>query len=57
MSNNNIKIVIRKFNLAKLIDKTISLFDSLKEKKELQITFNYDPKLNLKINSDKLRIR
>lgn len=47
----------RKFNLAKLIDKTISLFDLLKEKKGLNITFNYDPKLPFKINSDKLRIR
>ncbi|CAD8126953.1 unnamed protein product [Paramecium sonneborni] len=57
IENKSIRIVCRKFNLAKLIDKTISLFDLLKEKKGLNITFNYDPKLPLKINSDKLRIR
>ncbi|CAD8142695.1 unnamed protein product [Paramecium octaurelia] len=57
IENKTIRIVCRKFNLAKLIDKTISLFDLLKEKKGLNITFNYDPKLPLKINSDKLRIR
>ncbi|CAD8046193.1 unnamed protein product [Paramecium sonneborni] len=57
IENKSIRIVCRKFNLAKLIDKTISLFDLLKEKKGLNITFNYDPKLPFKINSDKLRIR
>ncbi|CAD8044052.1 unnamed protein product [Paramecium primaurelia] len=57
IENKSIRIVCHKFNLPKLIDKTISLFDLLKEKKGLNITFNYDPKLPLKINSDKLRIR
>ncbi|CAK78700.1 unnamed protein product (macronuclear) [Paramecium tetraurelia] len=57
IENKSIRIVCHKFNLPKLIEKTISLFDLLKEKKGLNITFNYDQKLPIKITSDKLRIR
>ena len=57
VDNKKIKLVLRKFNLAKLIDKTISIFDLLTDKKELTIKCDYNEKLPLRINSDKFRIR
>ncbi|CAD8139762.1 unnamed protein product [Paramecium octaurelia] len=57
VENNNIKLVYKKFNLQNLIKKTISIFDSLKDKKDIIITFNYDSKLPTAVNSDKFRIR
>ncbi|CAD8047606.1 unnamed protein product [Paramecium sonneborni] len=55
--NKKLKLVYRKFNLEKLIKKTISIFDSLKDKKDIMITFNYDQKLPVQVSSDKFRIR
>ncbi|CAD8044371.1 unnamed protein product [Paramecium primaurelia] len=57
VENKKLKLVYRKFNLEKLIAKTISIFDSLKDKKDIMITFNYDSKLPILVNSDKFRIR
>lgn len=41
----------------KLIDKTISLFDLIRDKKELKIILDYADDLPTRIVSDKLRIR
>ncbi|CAD8047434.1 unnamed protein product [Paramecium primaurelia] len=57
VENKKIKLVYRRFNLQKLIQKTISIFDSLKDKKDIIITFNYDSKIPIEVNSDKFRIR
>ncbi|CAD8134856.1 unnamed protein product [Paramecium octaurelia] len=57
VENKKLKLVYKKFNLEKLICKTISIFDSLKDKKDINITFNYDSKLPILVNSDKFRIR
>ncbi|CAD8045614.1 unnamed protein product [Paramecium sonneborni] len=57
VENKKLKLVYRKFNLEKLIKKTISIFDSLKDKKDIMITFNYDSKLPAWVSSDKFRIR
>jgi hypothetical protein len=57
VENTKLRLVYKKFNLDKLIIKTISLFDSIIEKKELNVSYNYDHRLSYKVNSDKLRIR
>ncbi|CAD8133081.1 unnamed protein product [Paramecium octaurelia] len=57
LQNRKIRLVFKKFNLKKLINKTISIFDIQKEKKELIILLNYDATVPEFINSDKNRIR
>ncbi|CAD8047893.1 unnamed protein product [Paramecium primaurelia] len=59
LQNNKIRLVFRKFNLKRLIEKTISIFDIQKEKKELKIILNYcnNSQVNQFVNSDKNRIR
>ncbi|CAD8139707.1 unnamed protein product [Paramecium pentaurelia] len=57
LQNRKIRLVFKKFNLKKLINKTISIFDIQKEKKELTILFNYEVNVPEFINSDKNRIR
>ncbi|CAD8139211.1 unnamed protein product [Paramecium octaurelia] len=42
LQNRKIRLVFKKFNLKKLIDKTISIFDIQKEKKELTIILKYE---------------
>ncbi|CAD8137185.1 unnamed protein product [Paramecium octaurelia] len=58
IQNNKIRLVFRKFNLKRLIEKTISIFDIQKEKKELKIILNYctNSQINQFVNSDKNRI-
>ncbi|CAD8053299.1 unnamed protein product [Paramecium sonneborni] len=57
LQNRKIRLVFKKFNLKKLIEKTISIFDIQKEKKELNIKLNYDDNIPQFVNSDKNRIR
>ncbi|CAK88233.1 unnamed protein product (macronuclear) [Paramecium tetraurelia] len=59
LQNKKIRLVFRKFNLKRLIEKTISIFDIQKEKKELKIILNYctNQQINQFVNSDKNRIR
>ncbi|CAD8056430.1 unnamed protein product [Paramecium sonneborni] len=60
LQNNKIRLVFRKFNLKRLIEKTISIFEIQKEKKELKIILNYctnSQQVNQFVNSDKNRIR
>ncbi|CAD8061250.1 unnamed protein product [Paramecium sonneborni] len=57
LQNRKIRLVFKKFNLKKLIEKTISIFDIQQEKKELNIELNYDDNIPQFVNSDKNRIR
>ncbi|CAD8043106.1 unnamed protein product [Paramecium primaurelia] len=57
LQNRKIRLVFKKFNLKKLINKTISIFDIQKEKKELTIILKYEDNVPQFLNSDKNRIR
>lgn len=55
--NKKIRLANRRFNMMKMIEKTLLIFEIQIETKEMMVSYHYDSKLSKHLYSDKFRVR